>query len=1190
MAGIKVKISAIDELSTAMDKMASAAERALSMFDELSTASDRAFSSMNRGADEIASKLNNAATYTNNFSDSVDNLNQSFSDTSGTMESFENTEDEVVSTLGEFVNSASEAETALENYGEANEGAARKAEKFGDESTNAIVSLDDVLTTAGIAVAVKAISDAFAEASQSAAEFEVSVAKLTTVADTAVLSADELSAQINDVSRATAQNVNALADSAYNAISAGVDTANALDTVTTATELAVAGFTNTESALSVLTTAMNAYHLEASDLTNVSDSLIMSQNLGVMTIDQLSSSMGKAIATASAYSVDLYNLEAAYISTTKNGVHVEESTTYLSSMFKELGTAGSEVATVLQEETGKSFGQLMQEGYNVADVLDILYQSVQGDTEALMNLWGSAEAGKAANSIIAQGLDTFATNLDKVKFSAGTTATAYETMTSTAQYATQRLENSAHNLQIAIGEDVNPVVASLKNGFADFLDFATEAVNKYPMISAILTGAAVGIGAVTVAITAYVAVTKIATIASAAMGASMTAALGPIGLAIAAIGAVTAAVIYMANSEDEAVEAQKHLTSSSQEMADELADLKEQYAALEEAGEADTVAAYQLKNQIDELSDSLEKNGRTIGDLMADVEELGQRIDEVNQSYEDAMHAIDTSESDAKSLIAQLAAMEQGSNHTGTQLEIMSNIVDRLNGSYEGLNLTMDETNGKLNMSIEDLWSAVSDAAAADRAEENMTRLMGLLERYQEAQATYDEANKTKTDKWAAFEDARDNKFDEEHPFLAWTGWAEGAEMNWSGSAKDAYNEWKEADTATENAKAEFEELDAGIRECYENMGYTAEEIDNMMAELALASATATEMATSMETATEQVEEVTDGYEEATTVLDQYASKIEELCAAYDAAYNAALDSIQGQYSLWEEADSVVAMTESNIEKALQSQIDYWTSYNTNLESLTAKTSDIEGLSDMLAELADGSADSAAMLAGMANMNDADLSAVVAQYNSLQEAQSNTAASVADLETDFSQKLDDMQTEMEDMVGSMDMSDEAAANAKSTIDAYVNEIESGIARAQSAIDSLNFSKTTLSGGGFHEYATGTLDAEPGLALVGEEGPELVNFGGGEVVYTAPETAEILSRDTGSDTLFAPPEEQSDGEAGNGDKTITLKIEGAGEMKVGGSGGVSKEDVVGILLENVKDALMNIIQQEILEEGDMAYEF
>lgn len=41
------------------------------------------------------------------------------------------------------------------------------------------------------------------------------------------------------------------------------------------------------------------------------------------------------------------------------------------------------------------------------------------------------------------------------------------------------------------------------------------------------------------------------------------------------------------------------------------------------------------------------------------------------------------------------------------------------------------------------------------------------------------------------------------------------------------------------------------------------------------------------------------------------------------------------------------------------------------------------------------------------------------------------------------------------------------------------------------------------------YWTGTRSASPGIALVGERGPELVNFGGGERVYNAKQTADMM---------------------------------------------------------------------------------
>ena len=92
-----------------------------------------------------------------------------------------------------------------------------------------------------------------------------------------------------------------------------------------------------------------------------------------------------------------------------------------------------------------------------------------------------------------------------------------------------------------------------------------------------------------------------------------------------------------------------------------------------------------------------------------------------------------------------------------------------------------------------------------------------------------------------------------------------------------------------------------------------------------------------------------------------------------------------------------------------------------------------------------------------------------------------------------------------------------------------------------------------------------------------------------MVYTAAETSNILSRgNDNKDFYVSPPEETGSGDD-SGDKTITLRIEGAGEMKVSG-GGANKEDIVNVLVENMRGVLMDILRQEIMEEGEMSYEF
>ena len=204
--------------------------------------------------------------------------------------------------------------------------------------------------------------------------------------------------------------------------------------------------------------------------------------------------MGKAIATASAYSIDIYNLESGYIALTKSGISAEESTTYMASMFSELGDAGSDVAGIITEKTGKSFGELMQSGYNLGQVLNILSESVDGNAEAMMNLWGSQEAGKAANAIVNRGLKEFEQNLDSVKNSTGATQKAFDKMADTSEFASKKMKVSMQNLKIAIGDELQPEMERLYSAGTDVTEWAIDFVRENPEVVDAIAALSVGIG------------------------------------------------------------------------------------------------------------------------------------------------------------------------------------------------------------------------------------------------------------------------------------------------------------------------------------------------------------------------------------------------------------------------------------------------------------------------------------------------------------------------------------------------------------------------------------------------------------------------------------------------------------------------------------------------------------------------
>lgn len=392
--------------------------------------------------------------------------------------------------------------------------AADDSEKLGDKGGNAISELESIIAGAGIVMGLKKIGEAFLDCSNSAAQFEASIAKVSTIADTSQVSLSTIESYIMALSRSTGQSAGDLTEATYQAISASVDTAYAVKFVDEANKLAVGGFTQQATAADVLTTAINAYGLAVSEATQVSDMLITTQNLGKTTVDELAQNMGRVIPLAAAYNVEMDNLSTGYAILTKNGIATAESTTYLKSMLNELGDTGSAVAGVLQEQTGQSFAQLTESGYSLGDVLTVIGDSVNGDTTAFNNLWGSQEAGIGALALFNAGAAEFNSTLGKMQDSAGATEKAYMTMTNTTEHAQKRMQNAFGNLGITIGSKLNPVISDLYNGVADVVDGFSEFTDEHPGVTAAITGVSVTLGIGTVALTGYSVASKVASAAT----------------------------------------------------------------------------------------------------------------------------------------------------------------------------------------------------------------------------------------------------------------------------------------------------------------------------------------------------------------------------------------------------------------------------------------------------------------------------------------------------------------------------------------------------------------------------------------------------------------------------------------------------------------------------------------------------
>ena len=325
--------------------------------------------------------------------------------------------------------------------------------------------------------AIGAIATAvYAGPVQAAQKYETAIAKVGTIADTQEVPLGTLSQQIMQLSNQTGIAASAVADDVYNAISAGQKTADAVNFVTNSTKLAKAGFAESSQTLDVLTTVLNAYGMSADKVGTVSDMLVQTQNKGKVTVGELASSMGKIIPTANASNVSLEQLCAGYAIMTSKGIAAAETTTYMNSMLNELSKSGSTTDKLLREKMGGSFSELMKSGKSLGEILGGIQDEASKSGLALSDMFSSSEAGKAAMSLLSNGVDGFNASVQDMVNSVGATDSAFAKMEDTTEAKMEKAKNSIANLSIVLGQNLLPIVGNMADKVATVVTKVSEFV------------------------------------------------------------------------------------------------------------------------------------------------------------------------------------------------------------------------------------------------------------------------------------------------------------------------------------------------------------------------------------------------------------------------------------------------------------------------------------------------------------------------------------------------------------------------------------------------------------------------------------------------------------------------------------------------------------------------------------------
>lgn len=1181
------------DLSAAMDEAAQTADR-LADNEDVSAETKQALAKASTEAAEAMRELEKAQqeadealeVYNQTMASGTSDLNQ--------LEAAAERAGHAAEALAEANGRATEATEELSN---ASEQAAEEAEGAGNKGTDAIGAVAGALAAAGITAKVMEIAGAVYELSGSFSEAEKTIVGATGATGREL---DELMSNSLDVyASSSAENLNEVAASMMNVKTATGLTGDALEEATDAALVLnnVLGYEVAESSRTAGAlmknfgvSAQEAYNLIAIGAQNGAD-----KNGDLLDVLNEYSAQYSALGLSAEEFVSslVDGAEAGVFSVDKVGDAVKE--------FNIRAKDGSDTTAEAFELLGMNADIMSEKFAAGGDTARTAFFEVVNALESMDD--PMAKNAAAVGLFGTQYEDLEATVLPVLSGIEGGTLDMYDavgTLAEGAQSMGDEWQAAGNSIKAAFGSAITPAVSAGSSALAGFVQGVGEFLQEHPAVTKAITAIGVGLGVVVAGFALYAAGSAVATAATALFGTTLSAAIWPITAIAAAIAAVTAAVLFLVDAFQEDLGEVEGLTATTREQYYELQDLNAEYEeACEKYGET-SEEALRLKYQVDDLTASYEANKQTVEEFTAEVDALVQSHDDLISSYEESMTTLDQNAVGTMSLIQKLDDLASTTNRTAAQEEQMKAVIDQLNTDLPDLALSYDDVTSSTEKSIAAMKQAAEAQAEQERQAEQKQAYVDLLKE----QANLEEEIAKAEENVRLEQERMDNM----------SGW----DHFWTGGEWDDLEAYQEA----------LDELNAA----YEENQAALQGIEDDWAEVAQAAEDAAESPAS--------------YEEAVAVAyDNVRAKVEELCAAYDEAYQAALESFEGQFGLFDEAEADMDATVANAQAALDSQLAYWESYSANVETLKNTSAEDLGVTQenyeaLMAYAQSGSEEAAGLAASMAEaINSGNTEAVAAlaeTVGQVQAAKETAAAAVADWQTDFTAQMNAIEQEMQDTINGMDLSEEASAAASSTISSYAEQIRAGKSGAVTAArevasavtSALSAANATIhvnvtSSGSVAGHAKGTTNAEsvflageqgpelvarPAAAyangttdstdyfIAGENGPELIVGEQGSTVFPTQETdrliaalnekrqpLQVFANGGGSETSTGRQTAQEQV------KRILLEIAGSGAIEVSGNG-ADRETVLQIMWENLKPILMSIIQSEIYEEGDMSYEY
>ncbi len=969
---------------------------------------------------------------------------------------------------GDLTGESARLTAQIEQLSKEQDRAAASAQSYKDRAVDAFSAAGDALAAAGLLTGVKQLGEAYLSTVQAAGEFGSTMSNVEALSGAGASEMARLNAQAKELGATTKFTAMESGEAMGYMGMAGWNARQMLSGMPGVLDLAAASGEDLAGVADIVTDSLTGFKLTAADTGRFVDVLAAAATKSNTNVSMLGESF-KYVAplaetlgyTAEDTAVMLGLMANSGIKASQAGTTLRTSLTNLVSPTKEQAAEMERLRISLTDSNGQMLPML--------DMVGNLRGAFSGMSEAEQSAAASALFGKEAMSGMLAVINASEADYQSLTQSIYNSAGAAERMADikldNLAGDLTLLQSAADGLSLTIGEEFMPQARGLVQMGTGIISFVNEMIDDHPVLTKAIMGAAGAVGAVTAAVVAFNAAKKV----SAALNlASLFA--GPVGPLLALAGGVTAlgiGIAGMVEAANEGIPKVDELTQAAQNAAGAMEEVSADFdqSRVNIAATADVAGMY-----IDRLDELGAKTSLT----SAESSEYHNMLQLLCDTVPDLAGSIDLTtdsiEGGTKALRAQAEAWQENA-----EAQAYQEAYKELMGEYNAVLVEQAENSLRLTE------AELKLEAQRERHAEILARQNELV---QEAGGN---ANSLTTE-----------YFDLDHELALLNEDIRKSEKTVS-SYQEAVDK---SSSAAEEAKAAAE----GYGEAMARL--TGEALDASGA-VDDAAGSVLRMADSL------VNEATIGVIESGRLI---TAQIGEVSAAvgekYSELYSEAYSSISGQMGLFEMMSVEVETSVDSMIESLESQAAYMAEYSANLQ----KAAELGLSGGLIAQLSDGSTESAAYLQEIVKNGQGKIDELNAAFAKVEEGKDDFSTTVAQMQTDLQGTMDEAVRTVDYAVQEMDMYREAALAARSTMQGFVDGANGMSGSVQAAYRNVALGAVAALQGSIgaslrvtRGYATGTESAERGFAIVGEEGPEVVFFNGGEQVLNARETAALESR-------------------------------------------------------------------------------